>query len=222
MSKTPKLTELTVDIETRPPELREDQLQEIGTMKAPRTLKKPESIKKWVDDFIGKGQHYRKLSLDTLFADIVSIAIKNGSGDPVCWVDQPGEDTKPIEYFAEALADIVDSGPFVLIGHNVVGFDAPILWRHLKASGYQQLAAAIKPTGKYRSPQYFDTMLQYPGDRMHGLKLLAVANDWPVVEGFSGAKVYDAWLAGEYDAIEEYNINDVELTWKLYRYLIGG
>ena len=57
---------------------------------------------------------------------------------------------------------------------------------------------------------------------MHGLKLLAMANDWPVVEGFSGAKVYDAWLAGEYEAISEYNINDVELTWRLYNYLSGG
>jgi len=222
MSKTPKLTELTVDIETRPPDLREDQLQEIAGMKASRTLKKPESIKKWIDDFKAKGKHYRKLSLDTLFADIVSICIKKGSGDPVCWVADENRDMRPIDYFAHELADVIDSGPFLLIGHNIVGFDAPILWRHLKASGYHQLAAAIKPTGKYRSPQFYDTMLQYPGDKMHGLKLLAVANDWPVVDGFSGAKVYDAWLAGEYDAIEEYNINDVELTWRLYRYLIGG
>jgi hypothetical protein len=65
-------------------------------------------------------------------------------------------------------------------------------------------------------------MLQYPGDKMHGLKLLAMANDWPVVEGFSGAKVHDACLAKEYEAISEYNINDVELTWRLYNYLSGG
>ena len=222
MSEKRKLTELTVDIETRPPDLRDDQLQEIGTMKAPRTLKKPESIKKWVDDFVAKGQHYRKLSLDTLFADIVSIAVKNGDSDAVCWVADEDAEMRPIDYFGRMLADIIEAGPFVLIGHNIVGFDAPILWRHLKDSGYHQVAAAIRPSGKYRSSQYYDTMLQYPGDKMHGLKLLAMANDWPVVEGFSGAKVYDAWLAKEYEAISEYNINDVELTWKLYNYLSGG
>jgi DNA polymerase elongation subunit (family B) len=222
VSDTPKLTELTIDIETMPPDLEEEELREIAALKLPRTIKKADSIEKWVSDFAAKGKQYERLSLDTLFADIVSIAVKKGDGQTVCWVADDDAEMRPIDYFARTLADVIESGPFVLIGHNIIAFDAPILWRHLKANGYHQLAAAIRPAGKYRSSQYYDTMLQYPGDRMHGLKLLAVANGWPVVDGFSGAAVYQAWLDKEYQAIEEYNINDVELTWKLYEYLSGG
>lgn len=222
MSELRKLTELTVDIETKPPELDNDQLEALAVFKVPRTLKKAESIQKWIDDFVAKGQHYRRLALDTLFADIVSIAIQKDDGMPVCWVADENADMRPIDYFAQELADIVESGPFVLIGHNVIGFDAPILWRHLKTSGYHQLASVVRPSGKYRSSQYYDTMLQYPGDKMHSLKVIALANDWPVIDGFTGAEVYEAWLAGNFDEIAEYNIHDVELTWKLYQYLIGG
>lgn len=221
MSIPRRLIELTVDIETKPPELRDDQLKAIAGLKIPRTLKKSDSIKAWIDDFIGHGKHYKSLSLDTLFADIVSIAVKESHGDVVCWVNTPDDDKSPIEYFAETLGALADRSPFILVGHNVIGFDAPILWRHLLSAGYRQLAAIIRPAGKYKSHQYFDTMLQYPGDKYHSLKAIAVAQDWPLVEGFSGADVYQAWLDGRYTEIAEYNCNDVELTWKLYRYLYG-
>jgi len=215
----PGFKRVTVDIETRAPDMSEKDRLELVKFKMPKTIKREDTKKKWIDDFLQGGKNYQALALDTEFAEIVSIACKVGYSETVCWVDDPELDGDPIDYFAMYMDKVVTTSPFIIIGHNVIGFDGPILWRHLKQHKYSALANVFRPRGKYKSKQYYDTMLEYPGERFHSLKMLALSHKWNTVEGFDGADVAHAWRAGRYDEIEEYNVNDVELTWKLYRFL---
>jgi len=216
-----ELRELTIDIETRPPELSEDRLRAVAALKLPKRITKASSITAWIDAFVARGDQFQRLALDVLWADIVSIAVKEVDGPTVCWVDTTEDDMRPIDYFAATLRDLIQRTPFLLVGHNIIGYDAPILWRHLKAAGYSSMASYVRPNGRYKSHQYYDTMLQYPGESFVGLKAIALANDWPIVDGFSGGDVYQAWQDERFDEIGKYNCHDVELTWRLYQYLTG-
>ena len=218
----PSYTKVTLDIETRAPWLPDETKRRLADFKRPKALKKPESIEKWNDAFVEGSEAYSRLALDPLFADIISIAVKLDYGDVVCWVDNPDDDDCPIDYFARWLAPIVTTNPFLLIGHNVIGFDAPILWEHLNRYGHNAMANILRPRGRYKSKQFYDTMLEYPGDKFLSLKALALAHGWDTIDGFGGADVAAAWDEGRYDDISRYNSLDVELTWKLYKYLELG
>ena len=105
-----------------------------------------------------------------------------------------------------------------LIGHNVVSFDIPFLWKRSILSG-------VKPSLDLANPTLIaDTMLIWDMKmpRKHtSLDLLAKLLGIPTSKGeLSGAEVSDYYRAGQLDAIYAYCKRDVEVTRAVYKKLI--
>jgi len=102
-----------------------------------------------------------------------------------------------------------------LIGHNLVAFDIPFLWKRSVLNG-------VKPTLNLAdSSLAFDTMLEWDlaMPRKHtGLDLLSKLLGVPSSKTeMHGAEVFDYYRAGKLEQIYEYCKRDVEATRSVYK-----
>lgn len=104
-----------------------------------------------------------------------------------------------------------------LVGHNLIAFDIPFLWK-------RSILHGVRPSIDLADQStQFDTMLAWDlaMPRKHtGLDLLAKLLGIPTSKSeMHGAEVYDYYRAGKLDAIYEYCKRDVEVTRSVYRKL---
>lgn len=228
-----------IDIETiasQKPGARE---QVRATIRPPATLKKAESISAWMaTEADGAAEiAFRKQALDGgNFGEIVSIAMVTECGKTwaVCrqsnvfeaslltafsmqvsrWIDE--------EAAAGAGGYNFATDPF-FIGHNAA-FDLGFLWRRAIVAGVHFPFALPAPSAR-AGKDFGDTMALWSGyggrvslDTL--CKVLDVTS--PKDGGFDGSQVYDAWLAGEYQKIAEYNLRDAIAVGEVWNRLHGG
>lgn len=208
------------DIETIPSQDPTIRAELRAAVTAPAKYSKPESIAEWLAanrDAEGDAQ-WLKTSFDGGAGQCVCIGFAVGDGPAHCYsvTDLSSEsERKMLEDFFSAL---YDAGHVQLVGHNIVGFDIPFLWKRAMVLG-------VKPPHNFpRNPKPWaenvcDTMTlwdatQRAGGSMDRLcKLLGI----PGKGDFSGADVWPAIERGEFDRVAAYCRDDVARTRALHK-----
>lgn len=202
----------------------------IAGLKAPRNYKSAEAIEKFLKIEEAKlhddaAERYHRCGLDGGRGEIISIAWAIDD-QPVQAISRGPEDDAATEasllsYFFEAIGgdDVERLAGAQWVGHNVLGFDLPFLWKRCVV-----LAMLPPPYFPHNAKPWdkgvFDTMLEWAG---HGGRIsqdnLCKALSLPTKESMTGADVYPAWLNGDVDMIAEYNRQDVETVRRIYKRL---
>lgn len=211
------------DIETIPaqdPAVRADLA---AAVTAPAKYSKPESIAEWLAENREAEAEaaWLKTSFDGGVGHVVCIGWADGDGAPHSYtVTDLSRDAerKVIEDFFCAL---FDAGHRTLVGHNIIGFDLPFLWKRCMVLG-------IKPPAMFpRSPKPWselvqDTMLLWdPTQRAGGsMDRLCRLMGIPGKGDFSGADVWPTIRDGGAEGLAKvaaYCRDDVERTRAMFR-----
>ena len=210
----------TFDIETVPAQDPSIRAELRAAVTAPGNYSKPETIAAWLAanrDSVADEQ-WLKTSFDGGVGQCVAIGFALGDEPAHCYgvadLSRAAE-TKMLQDFFCALTD---AGHVQLVGHNIVGFDIPFLWKRAMVLG-------VKPPFNFpRNPKPWselvcDTMTlwdstQRAGGSMDRLcKLLGI----PGKDGFSGADVWPAIERGEFERVRRYCADDVERTRAMHK-----
>lgn len=200
-----------IDIETLPADWSEAQIVSHVTAHVPGNYTKPETVQKWIEEHAD--ELHRRTALDGLHARLLCIGLAIGDDDPVEVIYSA---TADVHELCDELYDRLERIPTpVFCGHNVAGFDLPMLRRFAWLSGHKRLARLLP--GRPRSQFMIDTLDLWKGTDTHAkhVKLSQLAeffNCGTKGEGLDGSQVYDAWLRGEHDRIGRYCAQDVELV----------
>jgi len=124
-------------------------------------------------------------------------------------ISKSGYVTKPLRDLKYDLDDHFQKGG-VLLGHNIVAFDLPILRDSLD----------IYCIHKYLSEKrYIDTskdLLKGHGERFRLKNLVkCTMNDFKLMDSEDAPKL---WKAGKYDEVVDYCLKDTKLVYDLYQY----
>lgn len=237
------MTRITIDIETVPSQKPGAREEIRASIKPPGTLKKAESIAAWwaTDSAAAVEAEYRRQSLDGgLHGEIISIAlVANDLDDDAGWVHcraQGESEADLLERFGAAVVERLDrdaakssggeynfsTDPF-FICHNAA-FDLPYIWRRCIVNNVRLLFKVPAPSAR-AGKDFGDTMTMWAGFNGRvslGALCRALSVSSSKDGGIDGAGVYDAWLAGEYECIAEYNLRDVIATAAVCHRLQGG
>ena len=211
---------LFFDIETIPSQ-KPGVLDEIrATIKPPATYKKPESIAEWMAEHAEAvaQEKYREGALDASRGEVISIAWAFEDQAPRCLIRLQGESeagllTEFWQHVDDHLEEMLPAGVFIRddlipIAHNAA-WDIGFLRRRSWVNCVKPVKEWPRITSSFRD--YGCTMTEWAGlrDRI-SLDNLCKALGVETSKGdMDGSKVYDAWMAGEYDRIAEYNRADV-------------
>lgn len=219
---------LFLDIETVPgqaPGLRE----ELATsVRPPATLKKPESIAAWERDDKPAAieEAWLKTSFDGTYGQLCVVGVAVGESDPSMFaVGDLSTDaerkmlSEVYTHLQRAYSGTSGSKP-VLVGHNLVSFDLPFLWRRSVVLGVKPpfwWPRNVKPW----TDAVYDTMTQWAGDRgTIGLdrlcRALGLAGKG---DGPTGADVWPMVQAGRIGEVVTYCAADIERTRAIWRRL---
>jgi hypothetical protein len=212
-----------IDIETLPAAWSDAEIDAHAAKSVPGNYTKPDSITKWIAE--NRAELHARTALDGFHARLLAVGVAIEDEDPVVLYTEAGSDTGALGVLEE-LSRIVPRGDGVTwVGHNILGFDLPMLrrccWRYGQGSN-----AAHVLSGRLavrRSPQVVDTQEVWAGTergRYYRLDDVARAVGLQGKGGMSGADVYPAWVAGEHERIRSYCAADVALTravyWRLF------
>jgi len=217
---------LFIDTETRPTSndiYIEKIRQEIREKDPPRNLKR-ELKAMWDEPDYQEERFqeaYRKTALDVLWAELLCIGY-TVNDEPVKSINLWDFDEKKLflSNFVKILSDLGQNT--IIIGHNIKRFDLPIIKNELARN-------RIYPPGFCYEWKVYDTMLKTPCS--NGLGMVSLDNaclsmelgqaktmEWQE-ELMSGARVWDAYQAGEYNLIAEYCRRDVDAVRSLFNAL---
>lgn len=194
------------DIETIPTQdpLAHERLAK--NIKAPANYKDPDKIAAYIEE--AAKDVVAKTSFDGFEGHVCAIAMSNDGGEwRRCITGLHGEKAMIEEFFG--LFDEYHSE--TLVGHNIAGFDIPFLTRRSLVLGCRlprNWPRDVKPW----SDKINDTMTMLGGRDFIGLDSMCHALSIPGKDGFDGSQVAGAWLAGEYNRIAEYCLDDVLRT----------
>lgn len=207
------------DLETIPCQDESYLLELERKVQAPKTLKKKESIDKWLSENRKASaiEAMKKTSFDGGRGHICTIAwAKDDSPIRAAHAASISDERSIIEAFFN------DLDPYhseVLVGHNITGFDIGFLRKRaivlgIKMPSPQSLPRDPKPWDK----NVHDTMSMWAG----GAGKISMDNLCSILgvkgkDGFDGSQVADAWADGEHDKIAEYCRDDVWRTREIHR-----
>lgn len=233
---------LYLDIESIPGQAAAARQAAAASVKPPGTLKRADSIERWWQEESPAALEdaHRRQSLDGgLFGEIISIAaVTEEDGQQWVRCRHQGESEADLlrEFFAQveawnrqqALAIApdhrADAWPLEAypVAHNAA-FDLGFVWRRAvvhRVPRPQWLPGPMARPGR----DYGDTMTAWAGPRERvSLDALCRALGVPTPKGddLDGSKVYDAWLAGEAEAIAAYNLRDAQAVRAVWHRLQG-
>jgi len=210
-----------LDIETIPSQEQWVRADIESTIEPPKTLKKTSSIEEWhkTKKEGAVQEKFHKCGFEGATNHIITIgwAFNN---DPVLALqitDTAKERDNLLEFYA-AIADITYP---TFVGHNITSFDLRVIRQRSIILGVEPptnmyAAFAAKPWDK---AAVFDTMTQWSPDRQNMISQdkLAKALGFEGKKGMTGADVYPAWQAGEFERIAEYCQDDVETVRKIHK-----
>jgi hypothetical protein len=170
-------------------------------------------------------------ALDVTLAEVLCVCA-TADGEPLCGLfaqrPEPIEEFVVLERAAEVLNEF--SGPDTIwVGHNIAGFDLPILlnrWRRHRITPPEHFPAY---SGRWMG-RVFDSMLRIPTKTgFISLNEACARYGIPMQkdtiwqgEPMTGARVGEAFEAGEYALIAEYCMADVEMVGELYSVMTFG
>jgi hypothetical protein len=210
---------LYFDIETLPGSERPS-LEEVEA-KAPKNMKKPETIRAWAEE--NQEAEWRKQALDSMAGQVLAIGFAlNDAETSVLIQGRDGIESERdlLARFQDILIDLNMLPDFC--GHNIKTFDLPWIWRKAVQHRLNPLCNMI-PRARY-DPRIKDTMELWAADFKDHVSLDAIAHFLGLqgkVEGMDGSQVLDLYEAGELDRIAEYCAGDVRTVRSVYLALIG-
>lgn len=224
---------LYLDIETIPVQ-RSDRIAELraelaskleadkAAVKAPGNYSKPESINAYIEQqraALDAGfeasvkDAIEKTSLDGTYGQIVCIgwAIDDEPVKSLCVGLEVRQEGTLLREFVRLLPSENHGRRPVIVGHNVVAFDLPFIFKRAIINSVR-LPLWWPRNPKPWSEAVFDTMTQWAGDRNRiGLDRLCRALDLPGKgDGPTGADIWPMAQAERYDEIAAYCRQDVE------------
>lgn len=209
------------DIETIPAQDATIKAEIAAGIKPPGTFKKPESIAEWLKENrdTESEAEWLKTSFDGGCGHVVCIACAVDSLPPMrFYVDDYTDRDQERQALRDFFSALESAGHVTLIGHNVIGFDIPFLWKRAMVLG-------IKPPFNFpRAPKPWselvhDTMLLWDSTQRAGGSMDRICRlmGIPGKGGFGGADVWPAIQRGEYDRVASYCADDVERTRAMYK-----
>lgn len=229
---------LFLDIETVPSQHPDAMANVVLGIRPPGTLKKPESIAAWYATEADQAAQdvWRKQALDGgTLGEIISIALTDGDGRD--WVRCRAQGDSEAELLRQFIATVEDwtaqdaskaagsasAWPLdnhYCIAHNAA-FDLGFLWRRCVVHGVR--LPKWLPGPQARAGQHYgDTMAVWAGyGKFISLDALCGALGVPSPKdgGMDGSKVFDAWRAGDYEAIARYNLQDTQAVATIWHHL---
>ena len=209
---------LYFDVETIPCQLEGVRQEFEDAVEAPGQYKKPESIAEWLKEnrAIEGEKAWLKTSFDGGMGHACVIAWAFNDEAPHSYQATVGGEKKMLEDF---FCVLVDAGPGItLVGHNIIGFDLPFLWKRAMVLG-------VKPPQMFpRDPKpwagsVIDTMLLWDSQQRAGgsmdriCRLLCI----PGKGDMDGSKVWPMYQDGKLTEIALYCKGDVERTREMHR-----
>lgn len=184
-----------------------------------------------------------KTAVDPMLAEPLCVAYMSiGAGEadqeqPVQLVDMMGVAvTDPLVAQAAGLRTLAQAwdelagAETVWVGHNIIGFDLPLLYNAWLRNGIEPPTYFPEYTGKFWKGRVFDTMLRTPGksdfvslDSACAAMGVAASREclWQG-EVVDGSKVGAMYEAGARDAIAAYCMEDIAPVQRLYSRLTCG
>jgi len=207
------MTNLYIDLETLPAN-NQWLIDELNETTVNKKLSKPESIAEWERDKkpAAVEEARIKTAVDTSLANILCLGY--AIDDNETEVLTGGEIDILRDFFS-----IYEGLKFpMLIGHNIVGFDLPLIYHRAVIHGIKVPGRFPKPSDKPWDVNANDTMQMWSGirdriklDRL--AKLLGAGSKG----GISGADVYPMYKEGRVQEIYDYCKSDVSLTREVYQ-----
>lgn len=212
---------LYFDIETIPSQLPGIREELAAAVKAPAQYSKPESIQKWLDENRESEAEaaWLKTSLDGGLGHVCAIGFAVGEGKPQVYrvedYTSRDQERNVIEHFFCA---VTDAGHSTFVGHNIIGFDLPFLWKRCMVLG-------IKPPAFFpRNPKPWselvqDTMLLWDSQQRAGGSMDRICRlmGIPGKGDISGADVWPLVQAGRIAEVASYCAGDVDRTRAMFK-----
>lgn len=206
-----------LDLETIPCQSAEYRQKVRDNLKPPGNIKKPESIKQWLDENadIATDEAVAKTSFDPAHGHICTIGFAIGDGEAVSLhAETVDQEAGIIQSFFDAMPSL---GLVKVIGHNVAAFDLRFLLCRAIVLGVH-IPPCIPRDIKPWSETVFDTMTAWAGVRgTIGQDRLAGALGIDGKDSFDGSMVAAAWSNGEHEKIAAYCRADVETVRAIYK-----
>ncbi len=215
------MTDIVIDIETIPSQLPWVKDYVAETVKPPGTMKKQETIDKWIlEERSGAiDEAMDKCSFDGAMNHIVCIGIAIDNEDPIAIVAETiDQEAEILKSFYEVLRGVPYSVANTYIGHNISGFDFRVIRQRSMVLGVKPckgLPFDSKPWDK--NP--YDTMLQWSQSRSDWASLDKLAKAFGIdgKSGIDGSMVYPMWKEGKFKELAEYCKSDVRIVRELYK-----
>lgn len=210
------------DIETIPCQLAGIKEEFARNVTAPAQYKKQDSIDAWLAENREAEAEaaWLKTSFDGGLGHVVCIgfAINDGPAQSFSVADYTSreEEAKNLgAFFAELLRV---GGGAQLIGHNIIGFDIPFLWKRAMVLGVKPpmcFPRAPKPWSELVA----DTMLMWDSQQRAGGSMDRICRlmGIPGKGGMDGSKVWPAVAEDRIDDVAAYCRDDVDRTRAMYR-----
>lgn len=221
---------LTLDIETLPTTDEAVIASLADSVKAPGTLKKPESIAAWMEENreSATAELVAKTSFDGLYGSIACICYQFDDSE-VFSVDcvSSGDEKTMLEHFYSHVFDMVcteyhggvASQNLTVCGHNIAGFDLPFLKHRSIILGVKPPVAMLKAmNAKPWDTCIADTMLMWSSDSQKRVSMDKLCKAFGL-EGkgnFDGSMVADTWPVDPQKVID-YCKDDVRRTRSMYK-----
>ncbi len=217
-----------LDIETIPQQPEDEAKAEIAkTIQAPAQMKKQETIDAWHN---GDGKYagekekeieiaYRRTSFDATKGQICSAAWAIGDGEiQHCGAYENNQEKDLLKFMFDSilLAKGKGADPF-FIGHFIAGFDLKFIFHRAVILGVKPPFEL--PFAGWHGKDYFCTQDAWIGKKANPIKMDALAEALGI-EGkgdMDGSKVWDAWKAGDFAKVCEYNVDDIRMNREIYK-----
>lgn len=164
--------------------------------------------------------NWRKTSFDATQGQILMIGAAVDDDDPVVFADQDeAVILRDFRDFMEAVQRDQNMGLPDFVGHNLIDFDLPFVFRRSVILGVPPHRTFPVMPSRY-SERVYDTMTRWAG---HGnrikLDTLAQALGAGGKGDIDGSQVYDYYAAGRIELLVEYCKNDVIMTREVWRHM---
>lgn len=212
------------DIETIPCQLPGVLDEFKAAVTAPGAYKKPESIAEWLKenrDSEGEAA-WLKASFDGGMGHVVCISLAVDDGPAVSYAVSPaGYGTRDDEacVLQDFFSHLTDAGRSVLVGHNIIGFDLPFLWKRCMVLGVKPVSWFPRNPSKYSSEMVRDTMNLWDMEQRAGGSMDRICRlmGIPGKGDISGADVWPMVKAGDIESVAAYCRGDVERTRAMFK-----
>ncbi|HLA29268.1 MAG TPA: ribonuclease H-like domain-containing protein [Syntrophales bacterium] len=181
-------------------------------IKAPGTMSKPETIRAYQEANVEN--EYQKQSLNSMKGEIFCVGLCLEGGE--AQIIRGANERETMELLAGAFDKIAGAWhePLHLVGWNIITFDMPWIWRKAIKYGLTGIRNAI-PRGNPHLTT--DLMKVWAADFKDYVSLASCADFLGVQHGGgNGSEIYQLWLMGDYEAIDNHCLRDIKTTMAIY------